>query len=90
MGKMNNVTPSRKLFTFTDSILDDYFDTSRSTGGYLTFYQVGVLEHSSNMPIPVAMRSAEAEYNQACLACMATLNMHMTLNHIEGIKEGSK
>ena len=42
------------------------------------------------MPIPVAMRSAEAEYNQACLACMATGNMHMTLNHIERIQEWSK
>ena len=42
------------------------------------------------MPIPFAIGSAEAEYNQACLACMATGNMHMTLNHIEGIQEGSK
>ena len=42
------------------------------------------------MPIPVAMSSAEAEYNQDCLACMATGNMRMTLNNIEGIQEGSK
>ena len=41
------------------------------------------------MPGPVAMSSAEAEYNEACLACMATGNLHMTLNHIEGIQEGS-
>ena len=87
---MNKITPSRKLFTFTDSSWDDDFDNSRSTGGYTIFYQGGVVDHSSNMPIPVAMSSAEAEYNQACLACMATGNMHMTLNHIEGIQEGSK
>ena len=42
------------------------------------------------MPVPFAMSSIEAEYNEACLACMATENMHMTLNHIDGIKEGSK
>ena len=42
------------------------------------------------MHIPIAMSSAEAEYNQAFLACMATGNMHMTLNHIEGTQEGSK
>ena len=36
------------------------------------------------------MSSAEPEYNQACLACMVTGNMHMTLNNIEGIQEGSK
>ena len=48
------------------------------------------MDHSNNMPIPVAMSSAEAKYNQACLECMATGKMHMTLNHIEGIQEGSK
>ena len=42
------------------------------------------------MPVSVVMSSAEAEYNEACLACMATGNMHMTLNHIEGVQEGSK
>ena len=76
------------MFTFCDSSWDDDYDTSRSTGGYLVFYQGGVVDHSSNMPIPVSMSSAEAEYNEACLDCMATGNMHMTLNHIEGIKEG--
>ena len=90
MLKENKITPSRKLFTLTDSSWDDDFDTSRSTRGYIIFYQGGVVDHSSSMPIPVAMSSAEAEYNQACLECMATGNMHMTLNHIEGIQEGSK
>ena len=89
MLKMNNITPSRNLFTFSDSSWDDDHDTSRSTGGYMIFYQGGVVDHSSNMPNPIAMSSAEAEYNECCLACMATGNMHMTLNHIEGIKEGS-
>ena len=85
---MNNVTTSIKLFTFTDSSWYDDFDTSRSTGGYIIFYQGGVFDHSSNMPTPFAMSSAEAEYNQACLACMTTGNMLMTLNHIEGTQEG--
>ena len=90
MLKVNNITPSRNLFTFSDSSWDDDFDTSRSTGGYLIFHQGGVVDHSSNMPGPVAMSSAEPEYNEACLACMATGNLHMTLNHIEGIQEGSE
>ena len=90
MLKMNDIVPSRKMFTFCDSNWDDDFDTSRSTGGYLVFYQCGVVDHSSNMPVPVAMSSAEAEYNEACLACMPTGNMHMTLNNIEGIQGGSK
>ena len=62
MLRENKITPSRKLFTFTDSSWDDDFNTSRSTGGYIIFYQGGVVDHSSNMPIPVAMSSAEAEY----------------------------
>ena len=41
------------------------------------------------MPTPIAMSSAEAEYNECCLACMATGNLHMTLNHVENVKEGS-
>ena len=48
------------------------------------------MDHSSSMPIPVAISSAEAEYNQACLACMATGIMHTSLNHTEGIQEGSR
>ena len=89
MLQMNNITPSRKMFTFSDSSWDDDQDTSRSTGGYFIFYQSGIVDHSSNMPGPIAMSSAEAEYNECCLACMATGNMHMTLNHIEGIEDGS-
>ena len=41
------------------------------------------------MPTPIAMSSAEAEHNECCLACMATGNLHMTLNHVENIKESS-
>ena len=85
----NNITPSRNMFTFSDSSWDDDHDTSRSTGGFLIFYQGGIVDHSSNMPDPVAMSSAEAEYNEACMACMATSHMHMTLNHIEDVKDGS-
>ena len=55
MLKMNDIVPSRKMFTFCDSSWDDDYDTSRSTGGYLVFYQGGVVDDSSNMPIPVAM-----------------------------------
>ena len=34
----------------------------------MIFYMGGVAEHSTNMPDPVALSSAEAEYNEACLA----------------------
>ena len=63
----------KELFiTFSDSSWNDDVDTGRSTGSYLISYMGGIVDHSSNMPDPVALSSAEAEYNEACLACMAT------------------
>jgi hypothetical protein len=47
----------------------------------------GIVDHSSNMPDPVALSSAEAEYNEACLACMATNHMSMLLDELEGNKK---
>jgi len=32
----------------------------------------GVVDHSSNLPDPVAQSSAEAKYNKGCIALMAT------------------
>ncbi len=55
---------------FTDSSWNDDVDTGRSSGCFMIIYMGGVVEHSSNMPDPVALSSAEAEYNEACLACI--------------------
>ncbi len=41
------------------------------------------VEHSSNMPYPVALSSAEAEYNEACLGCMATAHLKQFLEDLE-------
>jgi hypothetical protein len=38
-------------------------DTGRSKGCFLIYYMGGIVDHSSNIPDPVAMSSAEAEYN---------------------------
>jgi transposase InsO family protein len=72
------------FFTFSDSSWNDDVDTGRSTGCYLIVYMGGIVDHSSNMPSPVALSSAEAEYNEACLACMGTNHMSMLLDEIEG------
>ncbi len=47
------------------------------------FYMGGVVEHSSNMPDPVALSSTEAKYNEACLACMATAHLKQFLEDLE-------
>ncbi len=69
--------------TFTDSSWNDDIDTGRSSGCFMIFYMGGVVEHSSNMPDPVALSSAEAEYNEACLACMATSHLKQFLEDLE-------
>ena len=50
----------------------------------------GVVEHSSNMPDPVALSSAEAEYNEACLACMAASHLRQFLEDLELHLDGEK
>ena len=44
----------------------------------------GVVDHSSNLPNPVALSLAEAEYNEGCLAMMATSHLRMLLAELEG------
>jgi hypothetical protein len=71
------------FYTFSDSSWQDDEDTGRSTGCFLVYYMGGIVDHSSNMPDPVALCSAEAEYNEACLACMATSPLRMLLDELE-------
>jgi hypothetical protein len=49
----------------------------------------GVVDHSSNLPIPVALSSAETEYNKGCLAMMATSHLHMLLAELVGTSDES-
>jgi hypothetical protein len=49
----------------------------------------GIINHSSNLPDPVALLSAEVEYNEGCLAFMATSHLHMLLYEMEGICEST-
>ena len=60
------------LLTFIDSSWQDCPDTSRSTGAYVIYYQGGVDDCASVVPDPVAMSSAEAEYNIAAIGTMTT------------------
>jgi hypothetical protein len=49
----------------------------------------GIVDHSSNMPDPVALSSAEAEYNEGCVAFMAASHLRMLLCELEGIEEAN-
>jgi hypothetical protein len=81
--KQNGINTSSELITFSDSSWQDDPDNSKSTGCYLNIYRGGLIDHSSNLPDPVAMSSAEAEYNECCLACMGTAHIKMLLEDLE-------
>jgi hypothetical protein len=77
------LTQTHPFFSFLDSSWDDDVDHGRSTGCYIITYMGGVIDHSSNLPNPVALSSAEAEYNEGCLAMMATSHLRMPLAEFE-------
>ena len=70
------------FFGMSDSSWQDCPDTGRSTGGFLTFYQGGITDASSNVPDPVAMSSAEAEYNAASVAGMDIVHLRALILEI--------
>ncbi len=51
----NGISLDNLLYTFTDSSWKDDIDTGRSSECFMIFYMGGVVEHSSNMPDPVAL-----------------------------------
>jgi len=77
------------FYAFSDSSWNDDVDNGRSTGCFLIYYMGGIVDHSSNLPDPVALSSAEAEYNQCCLACMATSHLRMFLDELESLPSES-
>jgi hypothetical protein len=85
-----DISTDQRLIVMSDSSWNDDVDTGRSTGCFLIFYMGGIIDHSSNMPDPVALSSAEAEYNQACVATMALMHISMVLNNLESLDENSE
>jgi hypothetical protein len=84
-----NIQQSHPFFTFSESSWNDDVDSGHSTGCFIIVYVGGIIDHSSNLPDPVALSSAKAEYNEGCIAFMATSHLHMLLCEMEGIPESS-
>jgi hypothetical protein len=83
------IEQSNPFFGFSDSSWNDDVDTGRSTGCFILTYMGGIVDHSSNMQDPVALSSAEAEYNEGCVAFMAASHLRMLLCELEGVDESS-
>jgi hypothetical protein len=81
------MSPKHPFYSFSDSSWNDYVDTGRSTGGYITIYMGGVVDHSSNLPEPMALSSAKVEYNEGCITFMATNHLRMILMELQYISE---
>jgi hypothetical protein len=66
-----NIVEQHLFYGFSDSSWNDDQDSGRSTGCFIITYMGGIVDHSSNLPDPVTLSSAEAEYNEGCIAMMA-------------------
>ena len=75
-----SIKTENQLVVFYDSSWQDGPDTDRSTGSYIIFYQGGQIDHSINVPGPVAQSSAESDYNAACTAGMDLAHFGMLIH----------
>ena len=76
----NNVPiPKDGQITFSDASWQDCPDTGKSTGGRVITVNGGIVDHASQMPVPIAMSTGEAEYLAAGNACMAAAHIRMLL-----------
>jgi hypothetical protein len=82
-----NIEQHHPFFCFSDSSWNDDPDTGRSTGCFIITYMGRVVDHSSNMPNPVALSSTESEYNEGCVAFMTASHLRMLLCVLEQISE---
>jgi hypothetical protein len=82
-----NIEERHPFFGFMDSSWNDDSDHGQSTGCFIITYMGGIVDHSSNVPDPVALSSAEAEYNEGCVAFMAASHLRMLLCEFEGVRD---
>jgi hypothetical protein len=89
MLQSQEIQQSESFFAFSDSSWNDDMDTGLGTGCFIVTYIDGVLDHSSNMPDPVALSSAEAEYNEGYITFMTMNHLRMLLCDLEGVEEST-
>jgi hypothetical protein len=73
------------IVMFTDSSWQDCPDTSRSTGCYLAFCQGGIVDRASFVPSPIAVSSAEAEYQIAAFGVSGCEHTQQVFQEMHGL-----
>jgi hypothetical protein len=73
------------IVMLTDSSWQDCPDTSRSTGCYLVFCQGGFVDGASFVPDPIALSSAEAEYQIAAFGVSGCEHTRQVFQEMHGL-----
>ena len=73
------------MIIFTDASWQDCPDTSRSTESYLIYLNGGLIDGASFVPSPVALSSAESEYNAAAHGVTGALHMRQLYQTLRGL-----
>jgi hypothetical protein len=89
MLKSQGIKQHHPFFGFSDSSCNDDVDSGQSTRCFIITFMGGVVDHISNLPNPIALSSAEAAYNEGCIAFMATSHLRMLLCKMENIDESN-
>ena len=72
-----NLPTDQPLLTFSDSSWQDCLDTRWSTRHFTIIFQGGIVDMRSFLPNPVALSSAKAKYNAACMVAMTSAHIWM-------------
>jgi hypothetical protein len=76
--------PDAPIILFTDSSWQDCPDSGRSTGGFLIYHQGGIVDGGCFVPTPIAMSSAEAEYNALAQAMQVAAHTRQIIQELYG------
>ena len=74
------------LVLCTDASWQDCPDTSRSTGCYMLFAQGGIVDAASFVPNPIALSSAESEYNAGAFGVTAAQHVRQLFQELHGLE----
>ena len=77
-----SIETDNKLMALYASIWKDCSHTGRSTGEYIIFFQGGIIDHGTNIPLPVAQSSEESEYNTECTTGIALAHFRMLIHEL--------
>ena len=66
---------------FSDYIWQEFTDTGISTGSYILFYYVELIDHCTHVSVPFDQYSTDSEYNVLCTSVMDLSHFRMLNNY---------